>query len=566
MHPGDRELVLAAFNRVSATGGELSVQYRLIDKNGLTKWVHDIATVTQKGTDGQVELKGYMFDVSGKKRDSEIIKTLKAYQFALNESAIISLTDTNGRIMYVNENFVHYSGYKRHELIGETHRIINSKYHAPEYFSSMWKTLRAGKSWRGEIRNKSKDGTFYWVDTVITPVINDQKEITQFLSIRNIISKQKEQEESLRQSEEKFRDIVESTSDMIQSVDRNGCIVFVNKSWLTRLGYTPEDVIGRPVFNFISLESQAHCTQIFGSLKTGIELQSVAVTFLSKNGEKVYGEGNINARFENGEMILTRGIFRDVSDARKLMETLERQQKQLNEAQRLARLGSWYLDTRLQLLEWSDEARRIFEVKPGAMVSYELFLSSIHPDDRVLVKEAQQNAVAGKPYNLEHRLLIHGKLKWVRSIMRIEFDENNTPLLYTGSVQDITDKKLAEIEQQKIQLQLNEAQRTAKIGNYEWDTKRNLVSGSDQFYQLLGIRRNRTYDFERLFNNVHPDDQLYLQKSIQEYITSPEGFSIQFRYITPDGLIKNFEAIRQKTDQAPDDVYFSLVHYRILLN
>ncbi|HOZ68418.1 MAG TPA: PAS domain S-box protein [Chitinophagaceae bacterium] len=558
MHPGDRERVFNAYNSISARNNELSIQYRLIDKNGITRWIQDIAILTKKDENGTLELKGYLYDVSGKKKITEIVKTLKAYQFALNESAIVSLTDLEGRIIYVNENFIYYSGYTRHELIGRTHRIINSGYHPADFFSNMWKTVRTGKSWRGEVRNRAKDGTYYWVDTVITPVFNEKKEITQFLSIRNLISKQKEQEEAIKQSEEKFRDIVESTSDMIQSVDGNGLIVFVNKSWSNRLGYTAENVVGKPVINFITPERKDHWSQIFHTIRSGTEVRSAEVIFITKDGERVFCEGNINSRYENGTMVLTRGIFRDISSARKLMETLERNQGQLKEAQRLAQVGSWHYDTGLNLLEWSEEACRIFEVSDESQISYELFLSSVHPDDRDLVNEAHAEALKGEPYNLEHRLFINGKIKWVKSIIQIRFDNNHEPLIYSGSVQEITEKKLAEIEIFKHQHQLKEAQRTANIGNYEWDTVNNKVSGSDHFYQLLGLRKKKCYDFDLLFNNVHPDDRESLQKVIQKSIQSSESFSIQFRYITPDGMIKHFEAIRQSHNyQSCEKNYFA---------
>lgn len=545
IHPEDRPAVVSTYNTLSPENPELSIQYRLIDKNGITWWIHNIATLTNIDSDGNIEIKGYLYDVSGKKKVTEIVKTLRAYQYALNESSIVSLTDTEGQIIYINENFILHSGYSRHELIGKTHQIVNSGYHPRDFFSTMWKTILAGKSWRAEVRNKAKDGTYFWVDTVITPVYNEQKEITQFLSIRNIISKQKEQEESIKQSEEKFRDIIENTSDMIQSTDGKGKLVFVNKSWCNRLGYTTDEVLGRPVLDFIAPECSGSCRQLFNSVSNGKETQGAEVIFLTKNGEKVFGEGTINTRFNEGALVLTRGIFRDISDSKKLMVTLQRQQKQLKEAQRLAQVGSWFLDKRLNLLEWSDQACRILEVKAGSVISYQLFRSAVHPEDLEKVEMALDNARNGQPYNLEHRLLINGKLKWIKSIIQIEFDQDRQPILYTGSIQDITEKKLSEIELYKKQNQLNEAQRTAKIGSYEWDTVNNTINGSDHFHVLLGLRKKKKYDFDTLFKNVHPDDQEIVMKTIQQSIHTEEAFSVQFRYITTDGLIRHFLAIRQ---------------------
>ena len=105
-----------------------------------------------------------------------VVEELNAYMKAIDQSAIIANTDVKGNIVNVNDNFCEISGYKRGELIGENHRIINSKWHDELFFKNMWKTIAGGDIWRGEIRNKKKNGSYYWVDTVIVPVLGiDQK-------------------------------------------------------------------------------------------------------------------------------------------------------------------------------------------------------------------------------------------------------------------------------------------------------------------------------------------------------------------------------------------------------
>lgn len=122
---------------------------------------------------------------------------LEAYQAAVNEAAIVSITDLDGTIAYVNKKFVEISKYSYEELVGQNHRIINSGHHSSKFFKLMWKTISSGKVWRGEIKNKTKDGNFYWVDTVITPVFDQHGNLIQYFSIRNLITLQKEQEENL---------------------------------------------------------------------------------------------------------------------------------------------------------------------------------------------------------------------------------------------------------------------------------------------------------------------------------------------------------------------------------
>jgi PAS domain S-box-containing protein len=168
------------------------------------------------------------------------------YKYALDESSIVAITDQKGVIKYVNDNFCKISKYSAEELIGQDHRIINSGHHPKEFIKGLWVTIASGKVWKGELKNKAKDGSVYWVDTTIVPFLNSENKPYQYVAIRSDITDRKKGEEELKNTLKEISDFKYALDEsaIVAITNQKGIITHVNDNFCKISKYSAEELIG----------------------------------------------------------------------------------------------------------------------------------------------------------------------------------------------------------------------------------------------------------------------------------------------------------------------------------
>jgi PAS domain S-box-containing protein len=398
-------------------------------------------------------------DISDKKNTETIAKeTLDSLQFqkyALDRSAIVAATDRDGIIISVNERFCEISQYSAAELIGKTHRVINSGYHPPEFFRNLWAVITSGQVWNGEIKNRSKDGSYYWVATTIVPCLDESGQPFQYLSIRFDITSRKQAEESVRENELKFRAIFDGTFQFIGLLDTKGILLEANRTALNAITATPDDVVGQA---FWATPWWTHSPDLQIQLQQGVERAATGelVRFEAKHfladGSFIIVDFSLSPIFDDtGKVVMLIPEGRDITDRKQIETALQESRSRYRALATSAPVGIFQTDAAGSSVFLNQQCLELLGV-PLTEALGQGWANYLHPADRESVYTQWINAVQAKrEFTSEHRFVTpQGRLNWVFAKAIGIYDDTGTVTGYIGTLMDITDRKAGE---QKIQEQ-----------------------------------------------------------------------------------------------------------------
>ncbi|MDQ3108721.1 MAG: PAS domain S-box protein [Bacteroidota bacterium] len=367
-----------------------------------------------------------------------------------NATDIIYTADVQGYFTYVNESATTILGYSVEELIGKLYAdLIHPDYHklAEQHYVNQF-TKKSTDSYL-EFKAIKKDGSNIWVGQNVKTVFSavDKGKITGFQGIVRNINERKEAELSLARNEEKYRELFDSSSDLIQSVDASGNFLYVNAAWEKTLGYTPREIKELNLFQTIHPESIEHYTAIFGKIMANGYGKSLHHTYsmITKYGEKVIVEGGLSIKRENDKVASIQTFLRDVTFQKLTQGALQKSETNFRQITETIN-DVFYLynivDKKYEYI--SPNCGKILGADQQFFYSGRSHTSEfVNEEDIQRLREANTLVDEGNTYEIEFRINLNGEIRWISEKSFPIRNAEGTVIKNSGICRDITNVKQA---------------------------------------------------------------------------------------------------------------------------
>ena len=469
---------------------------------------------------------GYILTVRLRQREEAIKKAnwrAQRFRNTLNQAAIITVTDLHGRITQCNHRFEEVSGYSREEVIGKHHRLVNSGFHSPEFWKEFWATINSGKIFRGEVCNRAKDGTIYWVDTQVIPQTDSLGNIIEFIAIRQDISERKRAEERIFNHQDVLDSIGQIQRSFLEGRDTGETLNFLLDKLLTltvsEYGYigevfysgdTPylkaqaftniawdeasrekfgeavadggldfhnlDNLIGSVIKNdeFV-ISNEPSKDPRSGGLPPGHPPLNAYLGIPIRFGDRLLGSIGLANREGGYDMAVVEQIQPYLEACALFYHALEERRKiedahrLLEEAQASAKMGSWTMDVNNNNITWSSQMYKVFDFddpKDGTVPSLEDIRSRIHPDDVENYDRSLAEAIQHGRSQLDEFRIVRrdGSVSHILGISRGSFSEAGKITGLHGTCQDHTDIVKVQKELEMERHRLIQAAKMATLG------------------------------------------------------------------------------------------------------
>jgi PAS domain S-box-containing protein len=490
-------------------------------------------------------------DITGERRaEAELRAALRAVGYlktALDEHAMVAVTDPAGVITYANDKFCAVSKYSRAELVGQTHRIVNSGRHSAAFFHDLWRVIASGGVWRGEICNRAKDGSLYWVDTTIAPFLDETGRPERYVAVRTDITARKQAEAEARESQKLLTLAFEQMPVAIAVTDRGGRIVRKNAPMERFIGEIVPGADEEAAARWLALDSEGKRISRgnFPSacVLRGEDSAEIEALYLAPDGREIWTHVACQPiRDETGEVSGAVCVIRDIDAERRAETALRDSRQRFQLAAEAAGLGVWEWNVRTNELVWDAEMFRIYGLPPtpGGLTHYDVWRGALLPEDREAqeapLRRHVQNAGVGRG-EFRIRRASDGEIRVIQATGTRRANARGETEWVIGTNIDITERKRAEQAVLDSEERLRFALEGARAAAFQWDCRSGVSVWSPDFFRLHGLDpEQHAPSYSAWLDSVLPEDRAQAERAVGEALAPGAAlYSCEYRIALPSG-------------------------------
>ena len=474
-----------------------------------------------------------------------VLHDLTNQQVAVDQHAIVSMTDVHGTITYANDKFCEVSGYSRDELLGKNHRIVRSAVHSAPVFEAMWAAISSGQVWHGEICNRSKKGPLYWVSASIVPFCDEAGLPVQYIAIRTDITERKRMEALVAESERRYRTVVDSLNEVVFRADADGRWSFLNPAWQEITGFGIGTTLGTPCLRSVHRDDRERALVFFTALASGAcEICREEFRLMTFSGGGCWVELLARAeRDADGRFTGTTGTLKDVSDRRKALEQLHEQLHFVQELIEVVPLPIYMKDTAGRYLQFNKAFEDFFGIQRDAWLGKTVH-DLLPAADTVLHAEKDRLLLAS-PGQQNYEARVHTRSGEVRDTIyrKATLTKPDGSIAgLVGTIADITERKAQEAAIKAAEARLRHITNTVPGAVFQWEVGNGKIRYtflSDRVMEIRGLDREALFaDAGIATQQIVEEDRERIRQAVFLAAGRRQAWRDEYRIRMPNGTMR----------------------------
>jgi len=448
---------------------------------------------------------------------------------------VVVITDTAGKIEYVNPKFTAVTGYPPEEAVGKQASGFDER--SSEDHQELGETLASGRDWRGELRNKRKNGELYWLSASITPIRSSNGIITHYLGVGEDITERKRAEEALRESDDEWRSLVENIPDIVMTLDRDGTILFINR---TVPGLTNDEVIETSGYDYLPPEHHDTVRRALERVFDTGDGHRYETAGTGPFGRTSWYLSSIGPIVRDGRVVAAALIATDITERKRAEEALRKSEEKYRDLVENLNDVIYEVDASGRVTYVSPVAEEFAGYSPSELLG-RTFIQYVEPDDRERVLEGFEKTLRGVLKPIEFRVSIKsGEVRWVRVASRLVVREGRAVGM-RGVLTDINERKRAE---EALRESEERYRRLVELSPYAIvvHSEGRMMFVNSAGVELFGAENAGDIVGRPLWDFVHPDYLDAVRERVQR--TRPEGKKVDLveeKLVRVDGQVIDAE-------------------------